>query len=269
MDSGNRARVSPFVVFAFGVLAPLAVFGATRLLASPKPKAETETSPRVVREFIVIPAAATTEGETRSWAEGTALPVGSVRVAALPQDLAPVVARASTDEPFAFDGAAAAAVASSAPPADLVASSAAPADRAAPSASVAAPSTPPPAPPPPPVPCGITTCAAGDVCCSAACGICAAPGEACTRQDCGLASYPTNAFCGANTCAIGEVCCNPSCGTCAPPGVECSQVACDDGPTYPSSQACGMMSTCNVGSVCCDPSCGLCAPVADCAHLHC
>jgi hypothetical protein len=84
-----------------------------------------------------------------------------------------------------------------------------------------------------------------------------------------MASYPINAFCGANTCDVGEVCCNPSCGICAPPGVACSQVACDDGPTYPSSQACGLMSTCNVGSVCCDPSCGLCAPVADCAHLHC
>jgi hypothetical protein len=162
---------------------------------------------------------------------------------------------------------------------------------AAPSASVREPisidyaadaSTPPPpasastsAPPPstsaPPVPlvaCGNVTCPAGYSCCSASCGICTAPGEACTRQACGTQTYPNSVGCGRNTCNIGEVCCNESCGICAAPGDTCNQDKCSDGPTVPVSQACGL-TTCNVGSVCCDATCGLCGAADECVNLHC
>ncbi len=39
-------------------------------------------------------------------------------------------------------------------------------------------------PPPQPVQCGSRTCAVGEECCNASCGICVAPGGACTQQAC-------------------------------------------------------------------------------------
>jgi hypothetical protein len=123
-------------------------------------------------------------------------------------------------------------------------------------------------PPPSPVSCGPTTCASGETCCNATCGICTRPGETCTRQNCGTASYPTSSACGPNTCNVGEVCCNSTCGTCVPAGTSCDTTPCDNGPTLPVSQSCGM-NTCSVGLVCCDARCGLCAPAAQCAQLHC
>jgi hypothetical protein len=230
------------------------VFGASRLLVSspPKPAVGTETPPRSVTEFIVLPPPATAERGPIASAEGASALTAPGGAEDSLQRFSFVAPAASTSEPVALDDAGMSVSAASAPP--LV-----PPPLASPAPS------PPTAPP---VACGTTTCAPDEVCCNRTCGICAAPGQACTRQQCGSASYPTSASCGDSTCNAGDVCCNPSCGICAPPGAACSQTRCDDGPTLPFSQACGM-NTCNVDSVCCDASCGLCAPVAECAGLHC
>ncbi len=76
--------------------------------------------------------------------------------------------------------------------------------------------------------CGPSTCAKAEVCCNASCGICAAPGEGCTRELClqpiDAGSAPVT--CGKNTCASGEYCCNESCGVCAAPGTGCTRELC-------------------------------------------
>ena len=75
----------------------------------------------------------------------------------------------------------------------------------------------------PPVQCGANTCASGQVCCNESCGICAAPGESCSKRMC------TPMACGPTTCASDQVCCNESCGICTAPGEFCTQQVC--GPT--------------------------------------
>jgi hypothetical protein len=75
--------------------------------------------------------------------------------------------------------------------------------------------------------CGMVDCPLGSVCCNASCGICALPGETCSRFTCSMPRFPISVTCGRNTCSAGEVCCNMSCGICAAPGEACSQQACD------------------------------------------
>ncbi len=117
------------------------------------------------------------------------------------------------------------------------------------------------------VTCGDVTCAEGLVCCNASCGICAAPGEKCNQQACGMPYMPTSLPCGMNTCNVGQVCCNASCGTCTAPGATCDTKPCPNPIQYPgTSQVCGMQ-TCNTGYVCCSPSCGICKrPGEPCSH---
>jgi hypothetical protein len=258
MFSVIPSRIPPIATaLAFVVLGPLAAFGASRLLfpAVPNPSTGPEPSPRVVREFIVLPPPAPVEKSQVVRAEVEPLP----EAPGSGQD-APM--RPSSFAPAPWDGERLARTIASASPGPPL---------PAPRDIVLPPVSPKPAPPPlgsPRVACGTTTCAPGETCCSPACGICDAPGVACTRQDCGSASYPSSPTCGANTCNVGEACCNPSCGICTRPGATCSQTKCDDGPTVPFSPACGM-NTCNIGLVCCDANCGLCAPVSECARLHC
>ena len=120
------------------------------------------------------------------------------------------------------------------------------------------------------VECGKTSCAAGQVCCNASCGICTAPGAGCSKAVCGQPFVAESVSCGRNTCNVGELCCNASCGTCARPGAPCdTQKRCSGAITYPESQSCGLQ-TCNVGLVCCNPSCGICAaPGAACSDRVC
>ena len=98
--------------------------------------------------------------------------------------------------------------------------------------------------------CGATTCTAGEVCCNASCGICAAPGVACTAVVCGDADAgPPVRFCGGivgATCLASEYCDYPfdsSCGggdqqgICRPRPTECPDPGGDlvcgcDGHTY-------------------------------------
>ncbi|HEX7669676.1 MAG TPA: hypothetical protein VF395_08845 [Polyangiaceae bacterium] len=70
--------------------------------------------------------------------------------------------------------------------------------------------------------CGKNTCAKGEYCCNASCGMCAPMGAACIQIACDPAPVP----CGTNTCASGEVCCNESCGICAAPGGGCTTQFC-------------------------------------------
>jgi hypothetical protein len=117
--------------------------------------------------------------------------------------------------------------------------------------------------------CGPATCAAGQVCCNASCGLCAAPGERCAQYTCGQPPIPSSAYCGPNTCNVGEVCCNASCGTCVSPGESCDPAPCGRELMDSVSQMCGMV-TCNVGLVCCNPSCGTCvAPGTPCSQEPC
>jgi hypothetical protein len=84
-------------------------------------------------------------------------------------------------------------------------------------------------PPPKGEACGKNTCAVGEVCCNASCGICTAPGGGCTKQLCSDDPPPPKGeACGKNTCAVGEVCCNASCGICTPPNGGCILLACTD-----------------------------------------
>ena len=117
-------------------------------------------------------------------------------------------------------------------------------------------------------PCGATICRAGEVCCNATCGVCAAPGAACPQTRCGSNNVPTSETCGRNTCNVGEVCCNASCGTCTSPGVDCDHTRCTDGPTTPVSQSCGM-HTCDVGQICCGGGCGVCVNEGEVCPAEC
>ena len=111
--------------------------------------------------------------------------------------------------------------------------------------------------------CGPNTCAVGEVCCNASCGICTPPGGACTQQACltdedveaaqaaqaeleaaeaAVSEPDADALdadgnlispivigpqqCGKNVCAAGTHCCNASCGTCVAPGGHCTQQIC-------------------------------------------
>ena len=241
------------VALAVVVLAPLTVLGAVRLLDPVAGSAVATGAPvQAVTEIVVLPQPVRAESEPG----GMDLPATLATTEQPPPRWYPSPAASSPDVPRLE-------VASAAPSATL--SGSASADPLA-TMLQPVPSSPPQLPP---VPCGPSTmCAPGDVCCNPTCGICAAAGEACSRQDCGFASVPSSAPCGANTCNVGQVCCNSSCGICTAPGVGCSQKRCDDGPVVPFSQACGMR-TCDVESVCCDATCGLCATVADCVRLHC
>jgi hypothetical protein len=119
------------------------------------------------------------------------------------------------------------------------------------------------------VPCGPTTCSEGQSCCNASCGICAAPGETCTQQLCGVANVASSVMCGANTCNVGQVCCNASCGICTAPGASCSQAPCASAPRSPTNFMCGR-AQCSDGQICCNPSCGTCvAPGGSCSHEIC
>lgn len=77
--------------------------------------------------------------------------------------------------------------------------------------------------------CGDKTCAAGEVCCNASCGICTQPGDMCSQQQCEPEPPPpptSGVACGSKTCATGKVCCNFSCGICTAPGDLCTQQVC-------------------------------------------
>jgi hypothetical protein len=76
--------------------------------------------------------------------------------------------------------------------------------------------------------CGNTTCPVGSECCNASCGICVAPGGACTQQLCD--PPPATTTCGSTTCPQGTECCNASCGICVAPGEACTQQECDAPP---------------------------------------
>jgi len=230
-------RVSPLAA-ALVVGLPLVVFGAARLFATPDVKLTelsmvASASPHPVPELVFLQPP--TEGETASSGRHPVVAPG-------PGDDVPrELALAAPVEPSGDPTVTAPQAAPSATPTPSSSSGRRETADAPPAA---------PAPPDPPrVSCGLTTCAPGGVCCSATCGICAAPGQPCTQQGCGLASYPTSVACGANTCDVGQICCNASCGICTSPGAGCSQTVCDDGPTFPVSQACGL-DTCVVGTVC-------------------
>ena len=108
--------------------------------------------------------------------------------------------------------------------------------------------------------CGDATCAKGQVCCNASCGICTEPGGVCTQQAC--EEPPTGGPCGPNDCAAGQVCCNESCGICTEPGGVCTQQACE-------GTRCGP-TTCPVGTECCNESCGTCVePGGACTEQFC
>jgi hypothetical protein len=253
MAAAVHSRLAPILVaFAFGTLVPLAIFGAARLVAPPvaSPRPTVEPRERVAYEYGARERTETVDRVMEDDGVSGAPPPAPV-TAPMPSDELAAPALLETSASLSLTST----------------------EASQPVPPPAPPLTPPAAPVPrlPAVPCGKVTCAPGDVCCSAACGICVGPNEACTstQQYCGMWSYPYSEMCGRNTCNIGEVCCNRSCGTCAQPGVECSQTQCDDGPTYPYSQACGLTTTCNVGSVCCDARCGLCAPMDECAKHHC
>lgn len=98
--------------------------------------------------------------------------------------------------------------------------------------------------------CGPTTCPFGEVCCNSSCGICTAPGGACTLQAC----MPPQQVCGNRLCPVGEECCNSSCGTCVKPGRGCTKQLC-----LPPGPKCGNHN-CPNGYVCCNSSCGICTP---------
>ncbi len=97
------------------------------------------------------------------------------------------------------------------------------------------------------IPCGNTTCAAGEYCCNASCNLCAPQGAGCTT----IACAPEQ--CGDVTCGLGEQCCSPECGYCGPIGEECPDIDC-----APVGQPCGNV-VCGPGQTCCDAACGLCA----------
>ncbi|SPO02588.1 uncharacterized protein DNG_05261 [Cephalotrichum gorgonifer] len=104
--------------------------------------------------------------------------------------------------------------------------------------------------------CGPNTCAKGQTCCNESCGICVAPGEACTEQFC----LPTGPQCGPTQCWEGETCCNSSCGYCTKPGEGCTKEFCDFKPLpEPEGEKCGSV-TCDKGDVCCNDSCSICTP---------
>jgi hypothetical protein len=92
--------------------------------------------------------------------------------------------------------------------------------------------------------CGPVTCAVGQECCNASCGICVEPGGACPAIFCepgdgGTPPPPPppppprdggpGEPCGSVTCGEGLVCCNASCGICAPPDGACIAIVCEDG----------------------------------------
>ena len=146
-------------------------------------------------------------------------------------------------------------------------------------------------PAPQPVQCGANTCAAGEECCNASCGICVPPGGVCTQQACAPADAGTPTACGFNTCAPGTECCNASCGICVPPGGACTQQLCACPPVVctlacqygfqrgadgceicacaPPPPSCGSV-TCAAGLTCCNASCGICTPPGgSCIQIAC
>ncbi len=72
------------------------------------------------------------------------------------------------------------------------------------------------------VPCGDTTCGAGEICCSESCGICGPKGGVCPDIQCAPAGEP----CGDTTCGANEICCSASCGICGPKDGVCPDIAC-------------------------------------------
>lgn len=67
--------------------------------------------------------------------------------------------------------------------------------------------------------CGATTCAKGQVCCNASCGICTAPGGACIQLACEPKDAgPAKPTCAATTCPVGSECMeSPNGAHCVPP----------------------------------------------------
>lgn len=111
--------------------------------------------------------------------------------------------------------------------------------------------------------CGPATCAAGEVCCNASCGICAPFGEGCIAIACPFT-------CGAEVCEPGVSACCPGCAPgqsmCAGPGGECPPVAC------PPPTSCADGSECFDGQECCTSCDGtsFCAePGTSCPDLLC
>ncbi|HEY8427119.1 MAG TPA: hypothetical protein VIL20_02045 [Sandaracinaceae bacterium] len=109
------------------------------------------------------------------------------------------------------------------------------------------------------VPCGPVTCAAGQVCCNASCGLCLEPGGSCTGQECSDAGSDAGGSpsdggptCGGETCGAGELCC-PGCGGAmrCEPGPTCPDVSCP--PTCNPTEPCGPGEFCEIT----DGSCGV------------
>ncbi len=115
-------------------------------------------------------------------------------------------------------------------------------------------------------PCGPASCAAGEVCCNASCGICTPPGGACIAiacaEDGGQAPY--------DACA--GLTCGDECSPCDPADLDCvapaAVHACNSsGDCRPEEPACGGpggepcgANVCAAGEVCCNSSCGICTP---------
>ncbi len=102
------------------------------------------------------------------------------------------------------------------------------------------------------VACGGTTCDAGQVCCDATCGVCAATQDACP----GDISCP-DAMCGSTTCGDGTACCNDTC--CLPVGETCAVGACQGGTG--GAVTCGEATCDGATEVCCmADGCTKCIP---------
>lgn len=146
------------------------------------------------------------------------------------------------------------------------------------------------------VTCGSVTCAAGDECCNASCGICVPPGGACTTQLCppddpGDPDPTDSPFCGGFAglpCPGAGECVDDPSDDCDPNngGADCGGICkCMSGATVLCAQGtewnadpnvcacvppgggsggtlgekCGM-NTCPADQTCCNASCGICAP---------
>jgi len=100
--------------------------------------------------------------------------------------------------------------------------------------------------------CGKNTCAAGQVCCNASCGICTEPGGVCIQLACDDDDKPT---CAATTCPVGQECVE------GPNGAECKD---------PGGSASCAATLCLEGTYC-DDSSGQakCIPLPSCKDMLC
>ncbi len=113
------------------------------------------------------------------------------------------------------------------------------------------------------VTCGDVTCGAGEVCCDASCGLCAAAGScggvecADAGTDAGAPDEDASVACGTETCAPGELCC-PGCdgAMSCEAGPSCPDVSC--APTCSPSEPCAEAEYCEMPGGACGT--GTCKP---------